>query len=126
MKGDGLRFGNRVEGQSGHNAEVSATGPAQRPIEIMVQAGITGDHGAIGENDLRTGQAVAAQAVRSAEYSEPAAQGEARNTYCRAAPSRDGGAVIMEDSIDLSELGTTPDRGKIIIHRDRIHESGLE
>ena len=92
----------------------------------MVQPGITGDHGAIGENDLRTGQAVAAQAVRSAEYSEPAAQGEARNAYCRATPSRDGDAVIMEDSIDLSELGTTPDRGKIIIHRDRIHESGLE
>src|SRR6185295_2178091 len=75
MKGDGLRFWNRMEGQSGHNAEVSGTGPAQRPIEIIVQAGITGDHGAV---------------------------------------------VIMEDSIDLSELGTTPDRGKIIIHHDRI------
>jgi hypothetical protein len=55
MKGDGLRFWHRTKSQSGHHAEASTPGPAQSPIEIMIHAGITGDHGAIGENDLRTG-----------------------------------------------------------------------
>jgi hypothetical protein len=32
----------------------------------------------------------------------------------------------MEDSVDLGEAGTTADRGKITVHRDRIHQSGLE
>jgi hypothetical protein len=82
----------------------------------MVQAGITADHGAIGEDDVRTGQAVAAQAVSPAEYSD-AAQSEARDANRWATPGRDGDAVIMEYSIDRCEAGTAPDGCKITIRR---------
>ena len=116
------RRGDRREDERGDDAEARATGPAQRPQELLVGV----DDPPVGEHDLRRAQAVRGQPVQAAEDPEAAAEREAGDADGRAAAGRDRAPAGVERVVDRAQPRAGADRRALALDADRVQRRDVD
>ncbi len=122
----GRRRRHRPQDELGDNAELAASGAAQRPEEVVVTLLVAGHDAPVGEHDLRADELVRREPVPTAEDPEPAAEREPGDAHRRPAAGGDREAALVERVVDVDEQRAGADGREPVGDRDRAHRGDVD